>query len=176
MNLLYPNGIRDIAEWYMSSAIRTDYLKEVFEIQTDIALINLKKLFDMMGNLPDVVFICRADYGTQHSQFCSSQTFDELYAPYYRKINNWIHNNTEWKTSKHSCGAVKPLLESFINAGFDIINPVQINAAGMDPKRLKEKYGDRLVFWGGGVDTQKVLPFGKPSEVKKQVIENCEFF
>ena len=67
-------------------------------------------------------------------------------------------------------------MDSFIRAGFDIINPVQINAFGMDPKNLKKKYGDKLVFWGGGVDTQKVLPFGKPSDVEKQVLELCDIF
>jgi uroporphyrinogen-III decarboxylase len=65
-------------------------------------------------------------------------------------------------------------MESFIGSGFDIINPVQINAAGMDPVQLKEKYGSRLVFWGGGVDTQKVLPFGTPEEVKAHVLRECE--
>jgi uroporphyrinogen-III decarboxylase len=67
-------------------------------------------------------------------------------------------------------------MNSFIKAGFDIINPVQINAAGMDPENLKKKYGDRLVFWGGGIDTQKVLPFGKPSDIEKQVLELCRIF
>jgi uroporphyrinogen-III decarboxylase len=65
-------------------------------------------------------------------------------------------------------------MESFISSGFDIINPVQINAAGMDPVLLKEKYGDRLVFWGGGVDTQKVLPFASPEKVKAHVLKECE--
>jgi uroporphyrinogen-III decarboxylase len=65
---------------------------------------------------------------------------------------------------------------TFIRAGFDIINPVQINAVGMDPKRLKEKYGRDLVFWGGGIDTQKVLPFATPAEVREHVLKNCEIF
>jgi uroporphyrinogen-III decarboxylase len=66
--------------------------------------------------------------------------------------------------------------DSFIDAGFDIVNPVQCSAAGMDPEQLKERYGSRLVFWGGGVDTQKVLPFGTPEEVRRQVLERCEIF
>ncbi|HJN90728.1 MAG TPA: uroporphyrinogen decarboxylase family protein, partial [Verrucomicrobiota bacterium] len=59
---------------------------------------------------------------------------------------------------------------------FDIINPVQCSAAGMEPRQLKEKYGDRLVFWGGGIDTQKTMPFGTPEEVRRQVLERCEIF
>jgi uroporphyrinogen-III decarboxylase len=64
----------------------------------------------------------------------------------------------------------------FIEAGIDIINPVQINASGMDPRHLKKTYGKEIVFWGGGVDTQKMLSFGTPEDVKKQVLENCDIF
>ena len=64
----------------------------------------------------------------------------------------------------------------FIEAGFDIINPVQCSAAGMDPVSLKAKYGSELVFWGGGVDTQRTLPFGSPDEVTEQVLQRCEIF
>jgi uroporphyrinogen-III decarboxylase len=165
-----------VADWYMSTLMRPDYIHFVFEKQTDIALENLKMAKEAAGDLVDVAFICGTDFGTQDSSFCSTEAFDELYAPYYKKINNWIHQNTHWKTFKHSCGAVEPFMEHFIEAGFDIINPVQVNAAGMDPVLLKEKYGSRLVFWGGGVDTQKVLPFGTPEEVKAHVLKECEIF
>jgi uroporphyrinogen-III decarboxylase len=89
-------------------------------------------------------------------------------------MNEWVHKNTKWKTFKHSCGAVEPLLRSFIDAGFDIINPVQINASRMDPQMLKDNYGDKIVFWGGGVDTQKILPYGSPQEVREQVLRQCD--
>jgi hypothetical protein len=176
INLKAPRGIRDVAEWYMSTLVRTDYLHRVFERQTDIALQNLAMAKEATGDHVDAVFICGTDFGTQDSSFCSPETFDELYAPYYKKINHWIHGNTRWKTFKHSCGAVEPFMEHFIDAGFDIINPVQVNAAGMDPRLLKNKYGNRLVFWGGGADTQKVLPFGTPEEVRAHVLRECEIF
>jgi hypothetical protein len=171
-----PRGIRDIQEWYMSSLIRPDYMKEIFERQTDIAVDNLKKLYQVVGEDIDVVYLCGNDFGTQQSTFCDLGTFRELYVPYYRKMNDWIHGHTGWKTFKHSCGAVEPLIEGFIEAGFDILNPVQVSASGMDPKLLKARYGDRIVFWGGGVDTQKVLSFGTPGEVKEQVTRLCEIF
>jgi hypothetical protein len=172
----HPKGIRDIAEWYMSTVMRQDFVHELYERQTTIALANLEKIFGVVGNEVDVVFLCGTDFGTQDSQFCSVEGFDELWLPYYQKINGWIHANTSWKTFKHSCGAVRPLLGSFIKAGFDIINPVQINAAGMNPREIKDEYGSDLVFWGGGVDTQKVLSFGSPSDVEKQITENCRIF
>lgn len=171
-----PRGIRDIAEWYMSTVMRPDYVRYIFEKQTDIALENLKLLKKIVGDNIDAVFLCGTDFGTQTSTFCSPEAFDDLYAPYYLKMNNWIHENTTWKVFKHSCGAVETFMDNFIRAGFDIINPVQINAAGMDPRLLKKKYGDNLVFWGGGVDTQKVLPFGTPADVEKHVLETCEIF
>ena len=174
LNLKAPKGIRDVPDWYMATLMRPDYLHYIFEKQTDMALLNLAKIRDIAGDLVDVAYICGTDFGTQDSSFCDLDTFESLYAPYYRKINNWIHEHTSWKTFKHSCGAVEPFMESFIASGFDIINPVQINAAGMDPVLLKEKYGDRLTFWGGGVDTQKVLPFGTPDEVKAHVLKECE--
>ena len=171
-----PKGIRDVTEWYMSTLMRPDYLHSIFEKQVDIAIKNMEKLFKVVGNSIDAAFMCGTDFGTQDSTFCSSETFNELYMPYYKKMNDWIHANTEWKSFKHSCGAVETFMNNFIDAGFDIINPVQINAAGMDPMHLKKEYGDKLTFWGGGVDTQQVLPFGTPAEVEKQVIKECEIF
>jgi hypothetical protein len=176
MNLKYPKGIRDISEWYMSTLMRQDLLHEIFDRQTDTAIENLKKYYEVVGETIDAVFICGTDFGTQNSTFCSPETYDELYAPYYRKMNDWIHQNTGWKTFKHCCGAVESFMRSFIDSGFDIINPVQINAAGMEPEYLKKEYGDSLVFWGGGVDTQKMLPYGKPAEVREQVLRMCDIF
>ena len=91
-------------------------------------------------------------------------------------MNDWIHSHTTWKGFKHSCGAIVPFLPVLIEAGFDIINPVQINAKGMDSKMLKKEFGKDLTFWGGGIDTQRVLPFGTPDEVRRQVLEQCEIF
>jgi hypothetical protein len=174
INLKDPKGIRGVEEWYISTLIREDFVKEIYDRQTDIAIENLKQLWVSVGSAVDVVFTCGTDLGTQNSTFCSPETFDRLWLPYYRKVNDWIHSNTTWKTFKHCCGAIEPLLSNFIEAGFDIINPVQINAAGMDPVKLKKEYGDKLVFWGGGVDTQGAFAFGTPGEVKEQVKRQCD--
>jgi hypothetical protein len=173
INLKNPKGIRGVEEWYISTLIREDFIKEVFDRQTDIAIGNLRLLHNVIGNKINVVFTCGTDFGTQNSTFCSPETFDRLWLPYYRKVNDWIHLNTSWKIFKHSCGAVESLMAHFIEAGFDIINPVQINASGMDPRKLKKEYGDKLVFWGGGVDTQGVFAFGTPAQVKEQVKTQC---
>ena len=176
LQLKHPKGIRDVAEWYMSTLARPDYVKSIFEEQIEIAIENFRRIHTAIGENIDAVFICGTDFGTQSSTFCSPEQFDDLWLPYYRKINNWVHQNTGWKTFKHSCGAVETLMTRFIDAGFDIINPVQTGAAGMDPARLKKNYGRDLVFWGGGVDTQKTLPFASPEKVREEVLRTCEVF
>ena len=171
-----PRGIRDVAEWYMSTRSRQAYIHAVFSRQCEIGLKNLEKIRAAAGDLIDVVFLCGTDFGTQKSAFCSVATFRELWLPYYREICGWMHRNTNWKCFKHSCGSVERFIESMIEAGFDILNPVQCSAAGMEAEGLKAKYGDRITFWGGGVDTQKTLPFGTPGEVREQVLRRCEVF
>jgi hypothetical protein len=174
--LKHPKGIRDVTEWYVSTSSRQDYIHKVFEHECEIAIRNLERIYAAVGDRVHAVFVCGTDFGTQKSTFCSVKTFRDLYFPYYKQINGWIHSHTPWKTFKHSCGAVSKLIPSFIEAGFDILNPVQCSAAGMEPEQLKANFGDQLVFWGGGVDTQKVLPFGTAAEVREQVMRRCEIF
>ncbi len=174
--LKYPKGIRDITEWYVSTRARRDYVRAVFEGQCEAGVKNLEKIAPRVGDNVDVIMLCGTDFGTQNSSFCSVATFQELWMPYYRRINTWIHTNTSWKIFKHCCGAVEKFIDPFIECGFDILNPVQCSAAGMEPAHLKAKYGERMVFWGGGVDTQSVLPFGTPAEVRAQVLRRCETF
>jgi hypothetical protein len=174
--LKHPKGIRDVTEWYVSTKSRQSYIHSIFERECDVALENLKKLHAAVGDGIDAIFLCGTDFGTQTSAFCSVKTFHDLYFPYYRRMTDWIHANTTWKVFKHSCGAVSKFLPSFIDAGIDILNPVQCSATGMEPEQLKANFGDRIVFWGGGVDTQRVLPFGAPEEVREQVLRRCEIF
>lgn len=174
--LKHPKGIRDITEWYMSTALRPDYVYEVFERQTEIGIKNYETVYNAIGDSVDALFLCGTDFGTQDGTFCSIDTYRELWKPHYKKINDWIHKNTNWKTFKHCCGAMASFMPDFIESGFDIINPVQLSAKGMDAQALKNEYGKDIVFWGGGVDTQKTLPFGTPGEVRKEVLERCEIF
>ena len=174
--LKYPKGIRDIAEWYMSTRSRRDYVHRIFARQAEVAIANLERLTPAVRDRVDCLFMCGTDFGTQTSSFCSVSTFRELWFPYYKAVIDWVKRNTDWKVFKHSCGSVERFYESFIEAGFDIMNPVQCSAAGMEPAVLKEKYGSRVTFWGGGVDTQKTLPFGTPEQVRAEVLERCEIF
>ena len=172
----HPKGIRDVTEWYVSTSSRQDYIHKVFEHECEVAIRNLERIYAAVGDKVQAVFVCGTDFGTQTSAFCSVNTFRNLYFPYYKQVNDWIHARTPWKTFKHTCGAVSKFLPSLIEAGFDILNPVQCSATGMEPEQLKANYGDQIVFWGGGVDTQRVLPFGTAAEVREQVLRRCEIF
>ncbi len=171
-----PKGIRDVAEWYMSTVSRFDYVYELFTRQCEIALKNLAKIYDAVGDRVAVVYITGTDFGMQHGPFISPASYRKLYQPFHRRVNDWVHQHTPWKTFIHSCGSVIGLLPDIIDAGFDVLNPVQCSAAGMDPRTLKERFGAKLAFWGGGVDTQKTLPFGTPDEVRRQVRERIGIF
>jgi uroporphyrinogen-III decarboxylase len=104
------------------------------------------------------------------------KAYRDLYQPFHKEVNNWIHRHTGWKSFIHSCGSVYRLIPDFIESGFDILNPVQCSAAEMDPARLKAEFGDALTFWGGGVDTQQTLPFGTPAQVAEEVKSRIEKF
>jgi hypothetical protein len=174
--LKHPRGIRDIEEWYISTVKRRDYVYRVFERQCEIALANLEKIHRFVGERVAVLFVSGTDFGMQTGPFISPRAYRNLYQPFHKQINDWVHAHTTWKTFIHSCGSVRALLKDFIEAGFDILNPVQCSAAEMDPRSLKEKYGERITFWGGGVDTQHTLPFGTPRQVRAEVLERIRVF
>jgi len=174
--LEHPKGIRDVEEWYISTAVRKDYVHEIFRRQTEIAIVNIERLGKAIGDHVQATMVCGTDFGTQRSPFISCEAYRELYSPYYRQINAAIHEHTNWKTFKHSCGSIMPLIPLFIEDGFEILNPVQCSAENMDPKQLKKEFGRDLVFWGGGVDTQHTLPFGSPEEVYNEVRQRIEIF
>jgi hypothetical protein len=169
-------GIRDIEEWYVATAARRDYVYKVFEGQCAIALQNLERLINRLGDRVQVAFVTGTDFGTQTGLFISRKSYRDLYMPFHKEITGFIHKHSSWKTFIHSCGCVADLIPDFIEAGFDVLNPVQTSTAGMEPERLKKLYGKDLVFWGGGVDTQRTLPYGTPAQVEEEVRERMRIF
>ena len=174
--LKHPKGIRDIAEWYVSTKTRRDYVYQVFERQCAYAIQNLNTLIDLFGDVVQVALITGTDFGTQRGPFIAVEAYRDLFQPFHRQVNELIHRRTRWKTFIHSCGSVYQLIPDFIQAGFDVLNPVQCSAVDMEPRRLKREFGRDLVFWGGGVDTQKTLAFGTPDEVYREVRERIHIF
>jgi uroporphyrinogen decarboxylase len=120
--------------------------------------------------------IASDDAGTQKGELIHPDLFAEMIVPHYRRLCDWAHRNTGRKTFLHSCGSIYHYIGHWIDAGIDILNPVQISAANMDPAGLMEQYGGRVVFWGGGCDTQHILPNGSSNEIAEHVRRNLDIF
>ena len=124
-----------------------EYIREVFRRQTDLSIANLEKIYQRVGDKIVAVVLTGTDFGAQKGPFISPKTYRDLYQPYHKKINDWIHNHTHWKTFMHSCGSIRASIKDFIEAGFDILNPVQCSAYSMNPSELKHEFGEQLTFW-----------------------------
>jgi hypothetical protein len=170
--LEHPKGIRDLQQWILAHFDHPEYVKEFFTMQREIQLQNLELYREAIGDRIVAIAISGTDFGAQNGPLISLDMYREFYKPYHKTFNGWVHEHTNWKTFIHTCGSVIDFIEDFIEAGFDILNPVQVSAARMDPEILKIKYGKRLSFWGGGVDPQHTLPFGTPDEVQEETKHN----
>ncbi len=170
-----PKGIRDISEWYMTTAARPDYVHAIFEKQSEYALKNLETLIGLFGDRVQAVMTTGTDYGTQSGLFISQASYRNLFKPYHRRLNDFIHRKSNWKIFIHSCGSVVKLVPDFIEAGFDILNPVQCSAAGMEAGELKRNFGRDLAFWGGCVNTQHTM-YQSPEAVYREVRERIDLF
>ena len=171
-----PKGIRDLQEFMMVHHVDPDYVHEIFGMQLEVGLKNAELLHQAAGDRLQAVYVSGTDFGLQRGPYMSVESFREFYKPVYAKINRWIHENTGWKTFFHSCGSIAAFLQDFHECGADILNPVQTSAAGMEAKGLKEQWGDKFTFWGGGINTQKTLPFGTPEECYNETMENLKIF
>ncbi len=176
ISVLEPKGIRNMEDFMMAHILYPEYIEELFEMHCERAIENLALYKQAVGDRIQVILSTATDFGSQNGELISPDLFRKLYKPYISRVNSWIHNNTNWKTFMHSCGSIVNLLDDIVDSGIDILNPVQCSAVGMDANMLKDKYGDRLVFWGGGIDTQKTLPFGTPEEVEQEVIQRLKIF
>ena len=172
----YPKGIRDPEEFYVSHLTRKDYIKEIFQRTLEIQMKNIEMYRQAVGERIQIIEINGNDFGAQNGPFISPDMYRELYKPYHKTMNDWVHKHTNWKTFFHSCGSNVAFLDDFRETGVDILNPVQISAAGMDPAFLKNNYGGDFVFWGGAVDAQHTLPFATAEEVRREVKKNITTF
>ena len=167
------NGIGQggFEDWMITFASEDDYVTDLFGILTDVWLESLVLFRQAVGDAVQIIQICD-DFGTQSSPFLSTPMFREKLLPAYKRGLDWIHAHTPWKVMLHSDGAIAPLLDSIIEMGVDIINPVQTSAAGMDPEALKREFGGRIIFWGGTCDGQSTLTDGTPGEVAEETRRN----
>jgi uroporphyrinogen decarboxylase len=173
--LFYGLGTGDFEAWMCTLALEPDYVYALHERLTTVWLENLERFAEAVGNRIQILQVCD-DFGTQNSLFLSEAMYRQQIMPHYQRGLDWIHQHTDWKVLLHSDGAIFPLLPALVETGFDILNPVQTSAQGMDPQRLKREFGDRLVFWGASLDCQKTLPYGTPQEVIREVEMHLQTF
>ena len=165
--------LRGYEQYYVDLAVNRAYAAYMLDRLVDFKCAFWERALEEVGDLVDVV-IEADDLAGQHALLISPETYRTLIKPRHRRLFSFIKAQAPVKLFFHSCGAVRPLIPDFIDAGIDILNPVQISAAGMDLRELKQVFGQDLVFWGGGVDTQSVLCAGTPEEVKQDVRRNIE--
>jgi hypothetical protein len=168
--------VGSIPDFLMLTATDRRYVKDFFAVRTETALENLEKLHASLGDSIDIIGMEGTDYAGQDRELFSPALFEELCVPHFRAQNAWVHEHTRWKTWFHCCGSIPRLLPLLIDAGVDVINPVQTSAAGMDPRSLKDRFGGKIAFWGGGIDTQRTLPFGTPAQVAEEVRMRIRIF
>ena len=135
---------------------------------TDIYIESCSNYLDEVGPYIQV-FTYWDDVCTQNGWMIRPEIYRGTIKPLQRRLVEAIKKKTDAKLYYHCCGAAFDLIPDLIDLGFDIVNPVQVSARGMDTRRLKQTYGDDIVFWGGGVDTQNILPFGSPQDVADEV-------
>ena len=163
-------------EWMMMLMSEKETCHEMMDRSVEATIKCLGLVKQVVGDYCFAWGIAADDSGTQRGEFIRPELWAEMLKPHYKKLCDWIHANTAWKVFLHSCGSVYHLVPHFIEAGIDILNPVQTSAANMTPARLKCEFGDRLVFWGGGCDTQTILGHATPEEIRRHVKERIATF
>lgn len=148
------------------------YVKELHDLMISHVIDQLEIELPALGPSIDVYMCSADDWGTQNATIASPETFRTLFQPYYRRMNDTIHRLApNVKTFFHSCGAIYNIIDDIIDSGFDVLNPVQWTAGGHSWREWKDKARGRIVLWGGGVDTQDMLPLGSVEAIERQVRE-----
>ena len=163
-------------EWLLMLMTEKETAHDMMGRYVDTVIERTKLYHQAVGSYCFAWGVASDDAGTQRGEFIAPDLFVEMIKPHYKRLCNWIHTHTNWKTYLHSCGSIYHYIPEWIDAGVDILNPVQISAVNMEPERLMKDFGGRIVFWGGGCDTQKVLPLGTPEAIREHVRHNLSFF
>lgn len=155
-------------EYMCNMLTEPDLIKETNEGWLEQEIKSAGVLIRKMGkNIQGIML--NSDLGTQSGPWIDPELYKELCAPYLKRFCDFIHRNSDYKLILHTCGSIKPLIQTLIECGIDAINPVQISANNMDPAELKHDFGDKITFWGGGCDTQRILNNGTPEDVRDNV-------
>jgi uroporphyrinogen decarboxylase len=167
--------LRRIDHFLVDLMLEPDKVESLLDALLERHLATLEKVCRHVGDVVDVVRF-GDDLGTDGGPFMDPDVYRRLFKPRHKLLCDYAHAHSGMHTFLHSCGSIDQVLPDLIEAGFEIINPVQTSCRGMEPARLKREFGRDVVFWGGGVDTRTVLNRGTPAEVRRQVLERLEIF
>lgn len=170
------SGYGGMYQWGMKMALDPDHCKEYMLAQGEGMARRARQYLEVVGEYLEVVVLSGADYGTQDREAFRPDLFGKCMAPGWKLVCDAVHEFPHVKVWVHSCGSVPGLIPHMVEAGVDCLNPVQWGAAGMDRKWMKEMFGDRLTFWGGGINTQNTFPFGSADEVRKEAGECLDIY
>ncbi len=168
-------SLRGWDTFMMDLMINRSFAEDLMDKLIEVHLVNLKKYLQAVGDYIQIIQM-GDDLGTQHSPQLSPDLYRELIKPRHSRIYQYVKQHSDLFVFLHSCGSIYALLPDLIDAGVDIINPVQTSAADMEAQRLKREFGDNLVFWGGGADTQTVMPEASPASIREHVMERIHIF
>ncbi len=168
-----PARMMGLQNFFMALIAEPKFADRLMDQITDIYIESCNNYLDHIGKYIQV-FAYWDDIAGQNGWLIRPEMYRNLIKPKQRRLIDAIKKKTDAKVFYHSCGATRELIPDLIDLGFDILNPVQVSAKGMDTKQLKRDFGQDIVFWGGGVDTQHVLPFGKPREVVDEVTRRID--
>jgi uroporphyrinogen decarboxylase len=165
--------LRRLDNFLMDLAAQPNEVERLLDALMERHLASLEKICRAVGDSVDIIRL-GDDLGMNGGPFMSPVTYRKLFKPRHTLLCSYIKKHSSMRVFLHSCGSIYKLIPDLIEAGFEVINPVQTNAKDMQPEKLKAEFGKDITFWGAGVDTRSVLNLGSPKQVKDQVKENIE--
>lgn len=167
-----PQGYAGTYHWAMKMMTEPQHCLDYMMRRGEAMAVCFEQFTQAVGDYVDVMIVSGADYGTQQREMFRPALWEQFYMPSWRLVTDAIHGaRADVRTWMHCCGSVPNLIPYFIEAGIDILNPVQWTAGGMELTKLKALYGDQLVFWGGAISTQRTFPFGSADDVRREARE-----
>jgi len=169
------NSLRGFTRFMMDLARGGTFVEDLIGGIVETQFLNLSLYLEAVGSYVQIIQF-GDDLGMQDRPIMSRSMYQKYLMPGHQKLFQYVHHNSNCAVFLHSCGSIRPLIPDLITAGVEILNPVQTSAKNMDPQQLKDEFGNQITFWGGGCDTQHVLPFAKPDEVARHVKERIQIF
>jgi len=171
----WGQGLRGWSNWLIDLSLRKSIAETIIEHMMEVLVYNLKKYVSALKDYVQIIGF-GDDLGIQTGPQVSPRIYKEMLKPYHEELFQYVKKHSKMYVFLHSCGSIYKLIPDLIDAGIDILNPVQISAKDMIPERLKKEFGEQITFWGGGVDTQRVLPFASMDELEKHIKHNIKVF